>query len=235
MVPDLQGGRIFLEIESESNDRWSILHRLIRSAHRDGFAGESVDGGAFYYAVFYKAGGIDTEVVQSDLFVEGVRDGGLLLPLPANNSLIVMQVPQMDEERHQRDFMPFHLWPLTKRAIFELHRGELVITVLTNPAQFVKRLVAAGFDVEHEPGPLTWDAITVNARTAEDPDGVVYHGKYQFVGSHITAAVNEFRSAEYVVDSVRAIISTFDGVMPQALAEQWARDCADIDGEPEVH
>jgi len=158
-----------------------------------------------------------------------------MLPPPANNSLIVMQVPQIDEESHQRDFLPFYLWPLTKRAIFELHRGELVIIVLINPAQFVKRLVYAGFDVEHKPGPLSWDAITVSAKTAEDPDGVVYHGKYQFVGSHIIAAVNEFRNADFVVDSVRSIISTFDAKVPQALAEQRARDRARAEDLAEVH
>jgi len=231
MVASPEGARLFVAVtEREPDDRWTLLTRLIRRAHTDGYAGEAVDGGAFYYAVYFKADGVDEETITNSQLPQALQESGFFLPPPANNSLVVMQVPQAEEDRHQRDYLPFYLWPLTKRAIFELHRGELLIVVLSNPAHFAKMLSHAGFDVEHKPGPPAWDSITVSTSAAVDPEGQTWHGQYPFVTTHITAAVNEFRSAQWVVDAVRTITQAFEGQVGDVMTERWERDQLTIDG-----
>lgn len=184
---------------------WKELRRLIRLARSSGYAGCLIDD-AFFYSVFYQKGGISEELIQHPGFTDDMLSSGFLHRENGGpNSMVLIEVPPSGR-RDSRAYLPFYLFSLPKRAIFELLRRELLVMVSVNPGKVEDYLRDRGFDVRSADGNLAYDSLTVmNTFTVDSGQsfGVELHGLEHYVNE----TVYEFRSIDFIAQAANDMLA----------------------------
>jgi hypothetical protein len=191
--------------ESEASSHWKPLRRIIRNARRTGYASVCVDG-AFLYTAFYRPDGVnedalkDSTVAQdlldSDIFFRGIDRG--------RNALVVTQVPPREAIGAQ-PFLPYFLYTIPKRAIFDLLHGRLTIIVLTNSGRIVSALEEDGFHVSLPSGrnDLSAGSLVISAEVMDDQGGS-YRVDMHDMSFHVLEIIHEFKGLHYFVEVARS-------------------------------
>ncbi len=206
-VTELEGEAPMLTttFDSSVTSHWKILRRVIRKSRSDGYASEAVDGTLLYAAFFDPDGNHLPTITSSSLPADIVNSGILQTRMPERNSLVINAIPP-EEQRAARLFLPYYLYPIPKRAISELIRGQLTIFVIANPAGIMAALEKDGFEVSTRPDCTKQSPgdLVVSSEVTDD-EGNRYHVEMHNLSFHINEVIYECKSVEYVVEVARSM------------------------------
>lgn len=196
---------ISVGVESSSSSHWPSLRSVIRSARSHGYASSCVDG-THLYAAYYDTNGVTEEMIRNSSLIEDLTASHMFPPEEAErNSLVVYRVPP--EERDGLNLcLPYFLYSIPKRAIFDVLQGRLVIVVLTNPARMMAALEKDGFRVSAPLGqnPLAPGRLVVTADVT-DGSGQTYRVELHNLPFHINEIIYEFKSIDYLLEVARSM------------------------------
>jgi hypothetical protein len=221
LISDISTPVLNMLLEFDSTDRWATLRRLIREAHRTGEAAEVVDR-AFTYVVLYKQGGVSADSVVNSKFVDTVKRPEFLgNKNPAESGIAFHFVPRAEDRPPLAVVPPYFLYPITRRAVFELLNAELVILVLVNDGMVCDALRERGFEVEARPWGTSGRNEIVIIDRFETAEGVPMRGEVHAMWHLVRDAILEFRSLDHILDTVEHMV---EGMREHA-----------VDGAPPTH
>lgn len=209
-------------IKSNSGDHWKTLRRVIRRARASGYASEAVEN-SLLYAAFYDSKGVTEELLKNASLPNDLLSSGILIPdRPEENAVVVYGVP-IREQSIAATFLPFYLYSIPKKAVFDLLYGRLSIVVIANPGRIREALEAAGFEVSKgtKMNNLAADSLVVSI-SAVDEHGDSYNFELHNLLYHMQEVIHEFRSVEHLVDVARAMRDTARDAASQVLARETA-------------
>lgn len=226
MISDISAPVLNMHLEFESKDHWKTLARLIREAHRTGSAAEIVDD-AFAYVVLFEQGGVKVETVASSNFLATLTQPGFVKSKnPAEAGIGMQFVPKPQDRAPRSIVLPYFLYPIPRRAVFELLNGELIIIVFVNDGLICDALRERGFVVEARPwGTSGRNEIVIIDRFGS-AEGVPMLGEIHAMWHLVRDAIFEFRSLDHVLDTVEHMVEgmrehAVDGA-PQHIREEIA-------------
>lgn len=222
IISEISNPVLNMHLEIESKDHWATLRRLIREAHRAGAASEVVDG-AFTYLVLYQEGGLTADSVGNSTLIETMKESEFLKNKDPVESAIGMQlVPRTEERTPPHIALPYFLFPISRRAVFEVLNAELAIVVLVNDGLICDALRERGFEVEARPWAAGRNEIVIIDRF-ETAEGVPMVAEIHAMWHLVRDAIFEFRSLDHIVDTVKHMV---EGLRPHAveMAPEEIRD-----------
>ena len=123
---------------------------------------------------------------------------------PERNALVINAIPP-DEGIAAQPYLPYYLYPIPKRAIFELLNGTLTVVVLVNPGRIIEALEQDGFEVAvPRRNDLPSCSFAVTVEIADDA-GRRYRAELGNLGFHVTEAVYELKGIRHVVEAARCM------------------------------
>ena len=204
MIDGLDEPTLSLNVSLGTKSHWDVLKRLIREAHTSCYAGAAVDKAAFY-SVFYRKGGIEVETVQDPRFLDDLTKSDFMHSSdPEERALIIYAVPHPREDQPY-ETLPYFLFPLPRRAIFEILSHELMIMVHINPGHVCDRLRSEGFDIEARPqqsGPS--EIVVIDTFTSDS--GRPLRTEAHIVAHVLRQSVGEFHSLDFLVGMTRHMV-----------------------------
>jgi hypothetical protein len=181
---------------------WKSLRRVIRQARRDGYASECIEG-SFLYTAFYQAEGITEESLKDIRLIEDIQESGILIKDGSYpNALVINAVPPQ-EQTVAHSFLPYYLYSIPRRAIYDLIHGRLVIVILVNQGRVFQALAEAGFSVKLSP--RRTDRSFVVSDSIAAPSGAQYRIDIPNLAQYINEMVYEFHGRDYLVGITRSI------------------------------
>ncbi len=196
---------IAAELHSNAAAHWKALRQVIRESRKDGYASKGVDG-AFLYTAFYNSRGVDEEVIKRSTVPQDVADSRILSPEDPERNAIVMNFIPTEEGRGAQLFLPYFLYAIPKRAIFDLLHGRLFVCVLVNPARIMAALEEDGFEVSIPTTPVrnALDSMIVTTKII-DESSRTYRARLHNIGFHVAEMIYEFKGLQYVVEVARCM------------------------------
>ncbi|MEU6112576.1 hypothetical protein ABZ853_29745 [Streptomyces albidoflavus] len=204
-VAEIEGRKVLTAVfdDSSSASYWKTLRRIIRKAHNEGYAGECTED-AFFYAAYYNPRGVDSEDLQDPRFIEGVMSSGL--PSSANaarNSLEISAIPP-EEGRDAQLFLPYFLYSIPKRAIFEILHGKLSIVAVSNMGRVADALEGNGFEVSIPSGKGSPRyAAVVSGEFLHE--GAAYRFETNGIGRQVTQCIHELKGVDHIVNALEGM------------------------------
>ncbi|MFJ3578110.1 hypothetical protein [Streptomyces rubiginosohelvolus] len=185
---------------------WKDLRRAIREARANGYSSMLVDK-AFLYAAFYDASGLEEGSFQNSQFIEDVTSSGLVRSrVNERNSLQIYSIPE-GETRRPQQYLPYFLYSIPKRAVFDLLRGRLQIIVVANAGHIADALEDAGFDVtipKDSESPI--HSIEISAQV--EHEGVGYRFRTDTVGHRVLDCVYGVKGIDYLLKAAQKMKET---------------------------
>lgn len=198
---------VSLTFQSEADEHWRTLRRVVRAARRDGYASAVVEDALMYVAIYDRDGITDEHVKNPQLLADLSASG--LLPkdrAPGRDSLIVNQIPPMHRGGDQ-GFLPFYLYSVPWNAVSDLMANRLCIIVLVNPGQILRALEVEGFRVEVPSDlDLSHESVRLYTRITTD-SGSAYMMMLGGMSHHIREIIYEFKGVSYVVETAKAMVN----------------------------
>jgi hypothetical protein len=203
-IVDLQGGEgpfLAAQFVSDAESHWNVLRRVIRNARKDGYASEVVES-TFLYAAIYSEAGIEDEDIKNDRLTEDLHSD-IFIHDGRRKRLLINSIPVVETQGVQ-EFLPFFLYRIPRRAIFDIINLRLVLVVLLNPDRIDAALEAEGFQVIDRTGSgdLTDESFILAAKLT-GPGGHQYAFEFRGLRSHVDEMIYEFKSIQYIVDVAR--------------------------------
>lgn len=188
---------ISITVEGSAFAHWKMLRRIIRKARLNGYASECVDK-AFLYVAFYHPEGVTPDIVQDQRIIDDVTLSQLLSSKkPARNSIEISSIPTRESRRAQL-FLPYFLYSIPQRAIFDLLHGRLMIIVLTNAGHIADALESKGFEVVIPPGKES-PTQSIKVSSVTTCEGKQYHFGTNALGRHIADCIYEFKGLDHLL------------------------------------
>ncbi|MFF1696867.1 hypothetical protein ACFVXC_25185 [Streptomyces sp. NPDC058257] len=206
-------------VDSAPTSHWKTLRRVIRNARRDGYASESVDK-AFLYVAYYDSSEIEVEAIQNPQFLVDLTSSGLAKSkVDSRNSLEIASVPEL-ESRGPQQYLPYFLYSIPKKAIFDLLHGRLIVIICTNVGHIADALENHGFDVRIPQGegpPIR--SMQISSRITHG--GVDYYFETNALGRHVTECIYEFKGIDYLLQIAQKMKeSTIPAILSHSRDEQ---------------
>lgn len=217
-LTELEGEASLLttHFESEASSHWRTLRRIIRNARGRGYASDSVDG-AFLYVAFYHPNGFDEDALGDSALVQDLLGSEILFQGKdkERNALVITGVPP-HEGIGAQPFLPYFLYTIPKKAIFDLLHGRLTIIVLSNAGRVFAALEEDGFDVSlptrrHD---LSAGSFVI-ATEVNDALGGSYVVELHNMSFHVSEVLHEFKSLDYLVEVMRSTRDTVKKVIAE--------------------
>lgn len=206
-IREVHGERFITALASPNARRanWDAVRRVVRNARRLGYSAEKVHDTMLVVAL-YDPLGLSTERLNKfeqlprDLIASGI----LFEHQPERNSLLVSSIPK--PQGGPQLFLPYFLYPLPRRTIFNMMRGRMGLISLVNVGRIAASLEDAGFDVTVSTSRTDFgrDPLVVR-ETITDVDGTAYRTELRNLGLHLDELVMEFLSTDYLLNMVRAM------------------------------
>jgi hypothetical protein len=197
-VHTIDGQKVLTAIvDSSPASHWKTLRRVIRNARLNGYASECVDK-AFLYVAYYDSSGIEVESIQNPQFLEDLTSSGFASSkVDSRNSLEIASIPTV-ESRNPQQYLPYFLYSIPKKAIFDLLHGRLIIIVLTNAGHIADTLESHGFGVNipKDKGAPIYSMQISSEVTHEEVD---YRFETNALGRHVTECIYEFKGIDYLL------------------------------------
>jgi hypothetical protein len=190
-------------MEKPTPSYWKALRRVIRQARKEGYASECIEG-AFLYTAFYEAEGITVPALKSAIFVEDIKNSGLLIEGDqVRNALIINAIPPQ-EQTVSHAFLPYYLYSIPQRAIYDLIYGRLVIVVVVNQGRISQALEKAGFEIVKPPDRS--DRSFIVSGSIVTSSGARYRVDIPNLPLHLNEMVYEFRGVDYLTGVATSIL-----------------------------
>ncbi|MGW0419914.1 hypothetical protein [Streptomyces sp. NPDC003015] len=203
-VADIDGRMTLTAIvDSSPVSHWKTLRRIIRKARRDGYASECIDK-AFTYAAFYAQDGVEVESVKNPKLIQDMTSSGFLhSSKPSRNSVEISSIPTTERNRAQL-FLPYFLYSIPRRAVFDLLHGRLIVAVFTNVGHIADALEGHGFEVE-VPSAKHAPSQVMEVSSSFTLNDVDYRFKTNAVGQHVTQCIYELKGIDHLVRVVNGM------------------------------
>ncbi|MCW2786966.1 MAG: hypothetical protein JWP74_3483 [Marmoricola sp.] len=199
LIEGLEQPTLNLTVTLSTKSHWKTLRRLIRQSRSAGWAGALVDDG-FYYLVVYSTEPFDSKVLEETDILATIVGRFSQSKVVEERAVILMLVPDR-ETTHTRAHLPYFLYNIPRRAVFDILHDRLQILVVVNPGHICDRLRDEGIEVDVRPqktGPS--DIVTVSTH---EVDGVVYRSESHQFPAFLADTVAEFHSMDYLVGMVK--------------------------------
>jgi hypothetical protein len=200
-IPGDDDPLLTMQLETKIDTHWRELRRLIRSARRNGYASEVIDG-AMLYLAFYREEGLSQESVRDSRVAEDLKRSGILDRINDSfpNSLVIHEVPPQNDRGGLRYLLPHFLYEVPHRAITDLLHRRLAIVVLSNPARFADALEGVGLEVSNRSGiPNLEPGSIVVTHRFRDGSGREWQAELHNLHWHIFELIYEFKSVQHLV------------------------------------
>ncbi|WP_343907287.1 hypothetical protein [Nocardioides aquiterrae] len=204
IITDTQEPILNMHVETAATDHWPVVRRLIREAHRTNFASQCVDK-AFLYIVVYEEGGWSKETFADSRFLQDVKETEFLQNQNKDETSVVVHTIPRAKGTEAEIALPYFLFPISRRAVFEILNHELALVVLVNQGHICDALRASGMEIEVRPQVDGPGEIVIIDRF-ESPTGVPLVGEVHTMWHTIRDAVREFRSVPYLLDIVAGMV-----------------------------
>ncbi|WP_433363071.1 hypothetical protein [Streptosporangium sp. CA-115845] len=196
---------ITMAFDSEAISHWKPLRRVIRRSRTEGYASECIEG-AFLYAAFYNTDGVTIEDIQKTAIPQDLLESGILYPdNKEKNSIVINGIPTYESKGAQL-FLPYYLYSIPQRAIFDLMHGRLIIAIIGNPGRIVTALEDADFEVSRssEKNGHPHDSLVIST-SITDRKGNLFRADLHGISFFITEAIYEAKSIRYIVEAARSM------------------------------
>ena len=194
-----------LSVDEYAGDHWPVVRRIIGLARQEGYACETVDDALLYVALYDKDGVTAESLAGTSLAEDVIKSGILETNQPERNSIVLYGVPVSDQRRAALS-LPFYLYPIPRRAVFDMLWGRLHITVLVNPAKIAEALESVGFEVtpQGDGTDMKPESLIVTSRI-NLPDGSAAVAELHNIEYYIPELVHEFRKLSHLVSIATAL------------------------------
>lgn len=192
-----------VKMDSEAASHWKTVRRVIRESRQAGYASAAVED-AFLYVALYNADGVGTDDIEATPLPADVVNSGILpSSQPDRDGLIINMVPPVGD-RGPHVSLPYFLYSIPMRAIFEILHQKLIVFVLVNPGRVLEALEREGFEAWTEQAPRGRTFGSIVARTdVLGPDGGRYSVELHNLDHHMRELIHEFKSLDHLVDVAR--------------------------------
>jgi hypothetical protein len=189
--------------ETVAPSYWKSLRRVIRQARKEGYGSEVIEG-AFLYSAFYDPSGLQFRSLNNAKMLSDLETSGILMEDQSQlNSLIINAIPPQEQTR-AHNFLPFYLYHVPRRAIYDLINGRLVVTVVVNQGKVLQGLEAAGFEIVKAPSRA--DRSLIVAGYVENSSGVRYRIEVPALSPHLNEMIYEFYGIDYLIGIANSIL-----------------------------
>lgn len=226
-VVELQDEAPLLNVRFESSaaSYWPQLRRVIRNARTSGLATELAEPGLLLVA-FYNKNGVSADPLKDlplpHLFQEQMFPG----EMRGENQAVIHAVPANDPGRINM-FLPYYLYSIPKKAIFDIVRGRLVVAVIVNPAFIFRALEADGFEIRRQ-ARHPHSAVVSAALTLDD--GSTFRADLHNLNFYLNEIVHEFKGIMHLVETAKALRENMAAVIEhQRRATKAAQHAEEVD------
>ncbi len=215
-VMEIDGGlHVGARVDSASRFHWGDLRRVIRASRQSGYAAFSPAPGIVYAALFSKDG-VTREVAERGDFLPDLDKFDFLsndLPAGQKNVMVIYPVPPYRPSTGiAPGFLPFFLYSIPKRAIFEIVRGQLLLVAMVNLARIAEFLQQKGYTVFRRTKGPRHEALDVRGQI-ENAAGERFEAELCGFESYVDELVYGFRAIDYLADLVDTLLrSSVQGI-----------------------